>query len=1184
MSITAISCGFPPSDLLRPAHDMDKGDLQDRQDLLEAEELKEKSLDEGAAYLQAKWLRCKQPPPSAVKPLITSPLYLAVWSAAMGVEGGLTNKGSSAIPEIPLRECIAVALSTCITFVALLDGVTTSAGIQRYDYARKALNSGLSDLAQALAKGTELNPLEQAEIRVKCNELIKSALGMPGLLEVVTQAEADSLSSLHVFIQLVANADLTSDIQRTAEQVNQLLPDHPEFLSIRSTADLDKFMSQLQGGSPSEQVKTLIEHQKENFTTQETWSLEKLGFGLATNVVSLGRSILELIRFSDTRGFLLERKKAFRAAIERLDGKAGSKILWHLFDSVCYKIKANIAAIVGGSTRLANAVAGIVIKSLTLGGIATGPAAAVIAPIVVGIYAVKNFVGAYYDRLARRNECEITNSIKIAGNDSSGNMANAINKEITADLESLVAGDLEGIKDFLEAMDRPELFDGFQTRFQKADTRPKQMAELQALLDACMPTSDALMNRQMIQSGDAPMELMGHLNQRQADAAKKSETTQASAKTAQRPAAKKSGKASLPEKFLRNPVDKAIAALTDTYPGWHLFTAAEGAIKQAAHAYLLKRQGDTAGVRKLLSIAEALAGNQELLRQYNPIHALIKGKTWQLSAKGQDLQRALESGDPNRLTARTLVAALTSENQSVIASCRPRDTKDYIELCKLLQEAHGVSTRPHLKTFVRALETCDGKQLLNVVQAMKKNPQLGPTSIQNTLKAALILSGLSNAQAQQLSQALLNPQSKASHADVSQALAIAFGQQLHARIADPTLRTDICGFLAAGQQSVDTQGTTLFVQTAGSDARWDLYAKDVTAGKSRLADTPDWLLSADVKRMLGTKPLGKNCKEALQEQFKIGSSASFSGQPQKPISLLWPSSVIKGLSETTLRRSFIALTGIDPGKGTSLQDMKRTARLYSSWTRARPSLATIEAIVRQPNTKGHPPRLDAQLALAWTLSPWGIRVDDATVEALRSTKNSKGFIDKLVDLVEDKQAKKKAPLGTPVVRAEEIKPDSMHDELRSSSANDSTWMVTATERSIDDSLGSLWKRDQENEAEAREREAMAPYKNAGTIALSLPGRGRSVNELMRGASAPQRSPNGAKKTSFKKQPTSVDLSKQVQQHRHRASSMDLVVNPANEYRLPDSSPLDKSFTPTRKHHPDFDGVRWHPSLQTKKSG
>lgn len=269
---------------------------------------------------------------------------------------------------------------------------------------------------------------------------------------------------------------------------------------------------------------------------------------------------------------------------------------------------------------------------------------------VLSIYAIKNFVGAYYDRLARRNECEVTNSIKIAGNDTSGDMANAINKEITADLENLVSGDLEGIKDFLDAMGRPELFDDFQRRFQEADTKPRKMAELKTLLDACMPTSDALMNQQMIKSGDARMELIGHLNQRKADAAKKSETTQPPPKTAPKVAKKKSGKASLEEKFLRNPVDKAIAALTGTYPGWHLYGEAEETIKEGAHAYLLKRQGDAAGVQKLLSIADALAANKELLRQYNPLHALIKGKTWQLSAKGQDLQQALESGDPTLRT------------------------------------------------------------------------------------------------------------------------------------------------------------------------------------------------------------------------------------------------------------------------------------------------------------------------------------------------------------------------------------------------------------------------------------------------------------------------------------------------------------------------------------------------------
>lgn len=177
--------------------------------------------------------------------------------------------------------------------------------------------------------------------------------------------------------------------------------------------------------------------------------------------------------------------------------------------------------------------------------------------------------------------------------------------------------------------------------------------------------------------------------------------------------------------------------------------------------------------------------------------------------------------------------------------------------------------------------------------------------------------------------------------------------------------------------------------------------------------------------------------------------------------------------------------------------------------------------------------------------------------------------------MKDTQAKQKAAARTPVVRAEEIKPDSTHDELPSSSANDSTWMVTVDERSIED---PLWTKEKE-----RERKAMARYTNTGTLVPSFPGRGRSVDEL-RGASAPQRSPNGGKKTSFKKQPTSTDLSKHVLQHRRRASSMDLMVNRDNEFRLSDADPLDRSFTPTRKYHPDFDDVRLPPPLQTRKSG
>lgn len=675
MSSFAINSSFVVSDVswlddekeLQRGAQKDAETLQDAQDL--AEVCTDKGLDEGVAYLKEKWRLEKQSPPKAVQALVTSPLYLAVWSAALGLDG-LSYKDKDrppAITEIPLRECVAATISSCVTIVTLLDGLTASAGVQRHLHAKKALQCGLTELTRAWANRADLNPLEAARIRAQCNELIKSALGMPGLGEVATQLEADAANALHAFIQFVGNVHLTSDIRGIAEQLSELLPDDPDVLLIRDEAGMDEFMARLGERPLNQEVMNLIEDQKEDFAEKEFWALEKTGFGLFTNVVSLGRSVFELKRFSDTRGFLLERRDAFKRAIEKLKGKAGSKVLTHLFDSVRYKIKSNIAALFGASTRLCNAVGGIVIKSLTLAGISSGPAAAVIAPIVVGVYAIKNFVGAYYDRLARRNECEVTNSIKIASNDTSSNMENSIKLELTADLEAL-AGDMDGIKDFVEAMGHPELFEPFQKRFEAAINKKAKFTELQALIDACMPTSDALMNQQMIKCGKAPLQLMGHWNQRMADAAKKTDaptktaqktadaSTQANASQAAQVKPQKVGPATLEEKFLRNPVDKVIAAMTGTYPGWHFYKADAEFIKDEARKYLLARQGDTAEVKKLLSIADALAENKELLRQFGFLKAAMHGKKWQLSAKGQDLQRALESGDFKSLTARTLVS------------------------------------------------------------------------------------------------------------------------------------------------------------------------------------------------------------------------------------------------------------------------------------------------------------------------------------------------------------------------------------------------------------------------------------------------------------------------------------------------------------------------------------------------
>lgn len=1146
MSSLAINSSFVVSDVswlddekeLQLGAQKDAETLQDAQDL--AEMCTDKGFDEGVAYLKEKWHLEKQSPPKAVQALITSPLYLAVWSAALGLDG-LSYKDKDrppAITEIPLRECVAATISSCVTIVTLLDGLTASAGVQRHVHAKQALQCGLTELTRAWANRADLNPLEAARIRAQCNELVKSALGMPGLGEVATQLEADAANALHAFIQFVGNVHLTSDIRGIAEQLSELLPDDPDVLLIRDQEGMDEFMARLGQRPLSQEVMNLIEDQKENFAEKEFWALEKTGFGLFTNVVSLGRSVFELMRFSDTRGFLLERRDAFKRAIEKLKGKAGSKVLTHLFDSVRYKIKSNIAALFGASTRLCNAVGGILIKSLAFAGISSGPAAAIIAPIVVGIYAIKNFVGAYYDRLARRNECEVTNSIKIASNDTSSDMKNAIKRELTEDLEAL-AGNMDGIKDFVEAMGHPELFEPFQERFEAATNKKAQFTELQALIDACMPTSDALMNQQMIKSGKAPLQLMGHWNQRTADAAKKNEKADAPTKTAQITAGtpsqaaqvkpKKAGPATLEEKFLRNPVDKVIAAMTGTYPGWHLYKADPEFIKAGARKYLVARQGDTAGVKKLLSIADALTENKELLRQFNPLKALIKGKTWQLSAKGQDLQQALESGDFKSLKARTLVAALTNNNQDEIASCRfDLGTSEHRELSDLLQDARGADTRPHLKTFVRALETCDGKQLLQVVQQMKKNPELAAKTL-DTLKTALILSGRSPEQARQIGHALLNPASKASHADVSQALAIALGQQVHARIADPALRNDIIGVLeVTHQHGINNQGFAIFVRTDGPDPRWDLYAKDVIAGQLKLVDAPHWLLSSDMKQTLGTRPLGKNCEAALKEQLKIGMNPLFQGKPKQPISLLWPSSVIKGVSVADLRNSFKALTGVVPDADTNPQELKQAAALYAKWTRSPPSLANIEAIVRRR------PTLFAHLALVWTLSPLDIRAAykataATTVDALKKTTNSKGFINGLLDLLEEpKQPAKAVPVSKPAGKDEPLKPENEQSGELNPSADDSTLSIP------DESGNDAYGKDGRVKDIGKGPLAPRPYLSRNLQSLMSSGP----------SSALPRPDDDEDEIRFKKKKQHPDieslLSRHVKMERSRAGSVDSI--------------------------------------------
>lgn len=1002
------SYSLPLSGLSLPPSKVDKKD--DRADRF-SDFCIEQGMERGLAYLKEQWRQGQHPFPSSFETLVSNPNYLSAWSTAHAF-----TAGGQAITDVEDRECLSMAFSTGATLLGVLDGLTSRAGLQRYQYAQEALKSSLTDLAQALTN-KDLDALGLATIKGRCAKNIQTAMGLTGMRELITQILADGVMAIHSAVNKAADMALLDQIRGGADDVSHMCEDPVvanQFLEARKLGHLEELLypkgrefppviPQLKSGVTSEQFLKQVKVQEDNFGEQGSWLKENTLFGVCINAVSFFRGLCEVVRFKDTRGFLREKRDAIARAIHNLQSLPGMKVLTHLFHATCFRIKSNSAALVGAVARIVNAIGGILIKGLVLGGVAVGPAGTVLSAVIVGIYALKAYAQRHYDRLAGRNENEVANALKMAANVSPEELGGAIAQDLMQDLQAL-AGNIDNVKAFLEAMDHPELFDDFKARFEKAANDKEKLALLKTLLDACMPKTEGTLKKCLMASLDGRHQLIGHL-MLDAPVANKTRTPYPKAMP-------KSGNATWEEKLFRNLPDKAIASLLGEYPGLHMRMGYSKQLSIEAEKHLARVFGDTPATRQLIAMSHALGANEALVKNRPFFHVFVKSRTWELSPHGKDIQQALECGNLQTLKGMTLAAALSQgdhalNNHHLIAGCRFDETthaKDYAHLVAQLKTVCTEKSHAQLKTMVEAMETCKGKPLLDLARKMQRT-QAGKEQFQRLFETAcmLITPPRSAQKAASTYAVLFEGRNLATLAgdDLSHTLAVVTRQQLHARIGDTALRDDLRGFLEEEGSSITASGDMLFLKTSGSDSRWDLYANEVIAGKCRLEHAPDWLLHNEFKTLLKDRKLGKDCQAALREQFQIGLSPA--PDALKPFSLLWPPTIL-GKNTAVLQGlwqySFAPLAGID-ARNRTWRELKAAAVLYGRCHKGVFGLSDLEKLIKSHKKDSTPEqRLTIQFGLQWISTPWSLRIaDQNTVKALMTTKNSKAFVKVLKDKV-----------------------------------------------------------------------------------------------------------------------------------------------------------------------------------------
>lgn len=354
MSSSAINPSvLRPSDL--PWQEDEKKESESQRDAHELVEVcVEEGLDEGTLFLLRRW-QSRNAYPSAVNSLISSPHYLAFWGGGVAL-----NTGSAEIEDAIAKECATTTFSTGVAFLALIDGLTASAGVQRLAWGRETLTASLEKLANALAD-RHTTPWELEKLKAECGLKIRDALGQPALKEVITQIQADAVQSIQGAAMTIARLVNAAEIRVMGKLAADLLGTDPagvDAVEIHSLDELNAFMAktpqlQLDEATRAE-LHDVFSKQETNFAAQQSLSDAGLGLGLVTNVVSLIRAPLELWRFFEARASLKTVKARLKQAVQTLQGKPGREILANLLEGFRNKIKSNTAALFGGVTRFGN--------------------------------------------------------------------------------------------------------------------------------------------------------------------------------------------------------------------------------------------------------------------------------------------------------------------------------------------------------------------------------------------------------------------------------------------------------------------------------------------------------------------------------------------------------------------------------------------------------------------------------------------------------------------------------------------------------------------------------------------------------------------------------------------------------------------------------------------------------------
>jgi hypothetical protein len=954
-------------------------------------------IEREALHLQHQWAQGKHPSPQEVKALVTNGIiYLGAWSAT-----NASNASIKAVSDVSDSESAALAMSVLSTLIGLLDGYTPRQNWERLGYAKAQLKTVLDALAHVLTNKT-LSPYELADFKARYGSQLRSALALPCVKEVITQISTDTVPAISSLIKTVADAVLLKDTHNFASDLANSVNDPTLKLALEDlrkapSKELKDALLHCLGESPTkEEANENLGNLLKNLATQKAWDAGSACFGLVTGLLSFARGCLETMRHRTTKEVLEKKRAALARGIEALQKKPGMKLLTHLFHAASHRITSTNWALVGSSTRALNAVAGLIIKALSIGSVSTGPAGSVIAAAALLIYAVKNYFQKRYDRFANRNENEVNNAFQVAANASPDELEVAIAQLLVKDVQALTV-DMNHIKDFLNAMERPDLFESFKAQFQKASDKKQRLALLKSLMESCMPAEDGSIREQMLKSKDGRLQLVGHTMDPPAAPRKDKKPSFPKALNT------KTGDATWAEKLYRNKPNKAIASLSGHYPGLHRKTGFFKDLITKAETHLCNLYGRTPETLHTINIAHALDKNKSLVKNHSALLFLIKNPTWELSPEGGNIQQALEAGDVKALNAQTLAAALRKNasgesNASDIASCRfdkVSQAKDHAHLKNMLNTVLQSQGSEHLKTIAEALETGNGHSLVQLAEKLKTS-----RSDRNRFKQLFETARLMckhTAQNAGLYDALFRATDLAPD-DVRNALLVATGKQLHARIKNPVLLADVLKMLKSQNHDVASHGGVIFVK-AGLDERWNRFADDVIAGKCRMEDAPDWLVHRDIKKLFKGRKLGQSSLAGLRDQLQI--QLRYNPQKSPLLSLVWPSTVLAEdtrMLEELWRHSFKPLTGID-AKNRSWSELKDAAKLYAACDKCEFGLQDLEKLLKAHRKDAHPEKiLTIQLALRWTMQPWSIQADDRkTVAKLIETRKSVDFIQVLKD-------------------------------------------------------------------------------------------------------------------------------------------------------------------------------------------